>query len=110
MDVKNLNIKNRVFSLPTKVVNVFDFIPEKLDIQKKGDDEIGIYYIDHDLGPFYLVIDDLKGYFEKNNGSMYLTLVSNYEHDKYVNIWEKIKTQLMKLLMINVVNLVKIMG
>ena len=47
MNVKNLNIKNRVFTLPTKLVNIFDFIPEKLDIQREEDDEISIYYIDY---------------------------------------------------------------
>ena len=42
-----------------------------------------------------MVIDDLSGYFENNNGNKYLTLVSNNDqdvvHDKYVKVWEEIK-------------------
>ena len=91
MEIKKLDIRNRVFTLPARLFNILDFNPEKLDIQKEGNDEIGIYYIDYDLDPFCLVIDDLNGYFEENNGDKYLTLIIDDKEDKYVKVWEEIK-------------------
>ena len=37
MNIKKLDVKNIVFALPEKLVNIFDFIPKKLHIQKEGD-------------------------------------------------------------------------
>ena len=97
--IKTINLKNRVFTLPAKIVNVLDFNPEKLDVLKEGDDKIGIYYIDYDLDPLYLVIDDLKGYFdcnsiEENCGNKYLTLIFHDKDQKamYTRVWETIKS------------------
>ena len=75
MDTKRLDIKNKAFFLPAKMINLLDFNPEKLKINKEETDEIGIYYISYDTGPFYLTIDDMCGYFEENNGGKYLNLV-----------------------------------
>ena len=101
MGVEKLDIKNRVFTLPAKLVNIFDVNPEKLDIQKERNDDISIYYIRYDLDPFYLVIDDLCGYFEEKGGNKYLTLISNRDqdviHDKYVKVWEEIKKAINKV-------------
>ena len=48
-------------------VNIFDFNPKKLSIKKGtdafSDDPEYIYYVKYNKDPFYLVIDDLKGYF-----------------------------------------------
>ena len=90
-----------MFALSAKLVNIFDFNPEKLDIQIERNDDIGIYYIRYDLDPFYLVIDDLCEYFEENDGSKYLRLVSSGDqdviHDKYVGFWEEIKKAINKV-------------
>ena len=61
-----------------------------------------IYYINYDKNPFYLVIDDLQGYFErlkglgsaaKNEYNKYLTLIVKSQRQKiiYIKIWEEIK-------------------
>ena len=60
----SIDIKNRLFTLFAKVANIFDFNSKRLRIQKTGSVETCIYYIDYDKDPFYLVINDLKGYFE----------------------------------------------
>ena len=59
------------------MVNIFSFSPNKLSVEKVGSDDLGIYYIYYDEDSFYLVIDDLKGYFEKNddNDNKYLNLI-----------------------------------
>ena len=82
MSVISLNVKNKMFTYFAKLVNIFDFNPKRLNIQKEGDDEIGIYYINYDEDPFYLVIDDLKGYFEENDGNKYLTIIFQSKNKK----------------------------
>ena len=56
----SLDIKNRLFTLFAKVVNIFDFNSKRLNIQKEISGEKCIYYINYNKNPFYLVIDDLK--------------------------------------------------
>ena len=49
------------------MVNIPDFNPKKLSIEKVyaiNDELEHIYYIKYGGDPFYLVIDDLKGYFK----------------------------------------------
>ena len=52
------------------MVNILDFNPKKLSIEKvcpiNGKLE-HIYYIKYHKDPFYLIIDDLKGYFKYSN-------------------------------------------
>ena len=64
-----------------------------MNIQKEGTDEIGIYYIKYDKNPFYLVIDDLKGYLEENDDNKYLTMIFKSKSQKmmYTRILEEIK-------------------
>ena len=92
MSVISLNVKNKLFTFFAKLVNILDFNPKKLNIQKEGNDEIGIYYISYDLNSFYLVIDDLKVYFEENDGNNYLKIIFASEGQKmmYMRVWEEI--------------------
>ena len=49
------------------MVNILDFNPKKLSIVKVcaiNDELERIYYVKYDNNPFYLIIDDLKGYFK----------------------------------------------
>ena len=72
-----LNIENKLYTVFNNFVNIFSFNSKKLSVQKVGGSDLGIYYIYHDEDSFYLVIDDSKGYFEKNDGNSnkYLTLI-----------------------------------
>ena len=63
----SIKIKDPLFTFRTRFVNILDFNPKKLSIQKECaiNDEIErIYYVKYDEDLFYLVIDDLKGYFK----------------------------------------------
>ena len=71
----SLDIKNILFTLFAKLVNILGFNPKSLNIQKEGSGDICIYYINNNKNPFHLVIDDLKGYFEENNDNKYLTMI-----------------------------------
>ena len=89
----SLDIKNRLFTVFEKTVNIFDFNSKRLNIKKEGRGEKCIYYINYNKNPFYLVINDLKGYFEENNDNKYLTMIFKSKSQKmmYTRIWEEIK-------------------
>ena len=103
----SIKIKVPLFTYRARLVNILDFNPKKLSIEKVcaiNDDQEHIYYIKYGGDPFYLVINDLKGYFkyskEKNT-----TELSSLKHRKelkfiiedqkqekiYNQIWNKIK-------------------
>ena len=89
----SLDIKNKLFTLFAKLVNNLDFNPKRLSIEKTGSGETCIYYIEYDKDPFYLVIDNLKGYFEQNDDNKYLTMIFMSKSQKmmYMKKWEEIK-------------------
>ena len=63
----SIKIKDPLFTYRARLVNILDFNPQKLSIEKVcaiNDEEEYIYYINYGGDPFYLVIDDLKGYFK----------------------------------------------
>ena len=63
----SIKIKNPLFTHHARFVNILDFNPKKLSIEKVcaiNDDLEHIYYVKYDKDPFYLIIDDLKGYFK----------------------------------------------
>ena len=103
----SIKIKDPLFTYRAQLVNILDFNPKKLSIEKVcaiDDEQEHIYYIKYGGDPFYLVISGLKGYFkcskEKN-----ATEPSSSEHKKelefiiedqkqakiYNQIWNKIK-------------------
>ena len=88
----SIDIKNRLLTLFSKVVNILDFNSKRLNIQKTGSGEVCIYYIKYDKNPFCLVIDDLKGNFEQNDDNKYLTMIftSKSQNMMYTRIWEEI--------------------
>ena len=59
-----LGIKNRLFFHPAKLNNILDINLNKISVSNilKNDDLV-IYYIKYKNNIFYLVIDDVKGYF-----------------------------------------------
>ena len=63
----SIKIKNPLFTYYSPFVNILDFNPKKLSIEKVcaiNDNLERIYYVKYDEDPFYLIIDDLKGYFK----------------------------------------------
>ena len=63
----SIKIKDSIFTYRARLVNILDFNPKKLSIEKVcaiNDEKEYIFYIKYGGDPFYLVIDDLKGYFK----------------------------------------------
>ena len=63
----SIKIKDPLFTSHKQLFNIFDFNPKILNIEKVtgnvNDKLEDIYYVKYDKDPFYLVINDLKGYF-----------------------------------------------
>ena len=90
--MKSLNITNRCsFDLVAKLVNLMDVdVNNKLSVNHVGTEELGIFYITYDDAPFYLVVDDVKGFIEENSGAKYLTASFFKKNSMYDRIWKKI--------------------
>ena len=58
----SIKIKDPLFTYHAQLVNILDFNPKELSIEKVC--AINMCYVKYDGDPFYLVIDDLKGYFK----------------------------------------------
>ena len=96
----SIKIKDPLFTYHARLVNILDFNPKKLSIEKvcSINDEIErIYYVKYGGDPFYLVIDDLKGYFkhskEKCTTEKQLKFIIEDQRKRkiYSQIWDKIK-------------------
>ena len=90
-----LKIKNKLFLHPAKLNNILDINLDKIRVENTLSlNDLGIYYIKYDENVFYLIIGDIKGYFETNgDGVNYLTIIfDNEKYEKiFKSIWNKIK-------------------
>ena len=91
----SIKIKDPLFTFRTRLGNILDFNPKKLSIQKVCaiNDEIErIYYVKYDEDPFYLVIDDLKGYFKYSEEKELKFIIEDQSKRKiFDQIWDRIK-------------------
>ena len=94
----SINIKDPLFTNNhVQLVNILDFNPKNLNIEKVTDainnDTEYIYYVKYGKNPFYLVIDDLKGYFRyyKEIKELEIIIEDQNQAKIYNQIWDKIK-------------------
>ena len=64
MRITSLGIINNLSANNTKIINMLDFDSKKLSIVEINNNETHVYY---DHNPFFLSIDNLKGYFEEHD-------------------------------------------
>ena len=109
-NIKEINIKNRTYYFFDDMINIKDFDPSLLKIDKKSYENTDIYYIgyitvkDHNyvkinsLNSFYLVISEVDGYIKEKNGNKYLVFdVANKNNEvvkTYSEIWYVIKNEI----------------
>ena len=94
----SIKIKDPLFTYHARLVNILDFNPKKLNIEKVCaiiDELQRIYYVKYDGDPFNLIIDDLKGYFkyskEKDRKELEFIIEDQRKRKIYNQIWDKIK-------------------
>ena len=94
----SIKVKNPLFTYYLRLVNILDFNPKKLSIEKVcaiNDKLERIYYVKYDKDPFYLITDDLKGYFkyskEKDRKELEFIIEDQRKKKNYNQIWDKIK-------------------
>ena len=89
------------------MINITNFDPHLLKIDKKSYKNIDIYYIGHttmkdsdcvkinSVNPLHLIIDEVDGHFEEKNGNKYLVVDFSDKNKevliKYTKIWDEIK-------------------
>ena len=90
------------------MIDIKDFDPSLVKIDKKSYKNIGIYQIGYitiksisdceninSVNPLYLMIGEVDGYIEENNGNKYLTFASTDKNkkvlEKYTGLWDEIK-------------------
>ena len=81
---KQLNIKNRTYYFYNDLINLEDFDPSLLKLDKKSSIHISIYYIGYVkkqpeynidiVNPLYLLIIKLDGFIEEKECSKYLNI------------------------------------
>ena len=91
----SIKIKDHIFTYRTQVINILDFNPKNISIEKVcaiNDELDRIYYVKYDRDPFYLVIDDLKGCFKYSEEKKLEFVIEDQKKRKIYNqIWDRIK-------------------
>ena len=106
-NIKEINIKKSNILLFDDMTNIKDFDPSLIEIHKTSYKNTGIHYIGYitkkdsyhvkinSVNPLYLIIGEVDGYIEENNGNKYLTFASTDNNkkvlEKYTKLWDEIK-------------------
>ena len=92
--VKELKIDSTLWPTPSKLVNLLNFKPDKISIKTESNtkNNIKVHNIRYENGGFYLIIDNLEGYFDfsDNLGSLNMLFVDNDQQNKYYQVWKEI--------------------
>ena len=96
--VKDINIKIQTYYFFNYNVNIEYFDPNNIKIDENSYKNILIYYIGYvaikeyikmySVNPLYLIFRYVNGYFKKNNGNKYLTLVPTNESKENTKKYE----------------------
>ena len=90
---KELKNDSTLWAIPSKLVNLLDFNPDKISIKTENHaNDIKVYYRRYESGGFYLIIDDLDGYFyfSHNLGHLSLLFDDDDKQNKYCQVWKQI--------------------
>ena len=110
LTTKQMNIKSRTYYFYDDLINIKNFDPGLLKLDKKESMDIGIYYIGYvtkkpeykinSVNPLCSLVDEIDDFVEEKEGSKYLNTSltdSNSEVLKnYAEVWSGIKNQIKK--------------
>ena len=101
---KLLNIKNGTYYFHDDLINLKNFDPSLLNLNKKLSMDISIYYIEYittksindyenitSVNPLYLIINDIYGYIEESNGNKCLSFASTDKNKEVLKKYIKLK-------------------
>ena len=93
--IKELRIDGTLWAAPSKLVNLLEFNPDKISIKTENNtnNDIKVHYVRYEHGGFYLVIDDIEGYFYFSHNLGHLNLLfddDNNKQNKYYQVWIEI--------------------
>ena len=109
--VKQINIKNQTYYFYNDMINIKNFDPILLKIDRKSYKDIGIYNIGYitikkiddcetiySVNPLYLLVNHANGYIEEKGVNKYLIFDSTDENKellkKYNDVWNGIKDKI----------------
>ena len=110
-DLKQINIKNRIYYFFSNMISLKNFEPNLLKIDRRSYKNIGIYNIGYitikkiddyeniySVNPLYLIIAHANGYIEEKGVNKYLVFDSTDENKellkKYNDVWNGIKNKI----------------
>ena len=113
-EVKQINIKNRIYYFYNDIINLKNCEPKLLKIDRKSYKNVGIYNIGYikikkiddceniySVNPLYLLVNHASGYIEEKNGNKYLIFDSVDENKevlkKYTDLWDGIKNKIKEI-------------
>ena len=101
--IRELKIDSTLWATPAKIINLLDFDPKKISIDTElnsisntpdasSKDLIEVHEVRYDDGGFYLVIDDIKGYFNLSNnvGGILDMILTNDQKNNYHQVWKEV--------------------
>ena len=109
-EVKQINTKNQTHNSYKDMINIKNFEPNLLKINRKSYKNIGIYNIGYitikkigvckniySLNPLYLLVNNPSWYIKEKNGNNFLIFDSTDENkeilEKYSDVWSGIKNK-----------------
>ena len=92
--IRELKIDSTLWATPAKIVNLLDFKPEKLSIEKESNtnNDIKVHDVRYENGGFYLTVDNIRGFFNFSNnlGTLTMLFADIDQQDKYHQVWKEI--------------------
>ena len=101
--IRELKIDSTLWATPTRIINLLDFDPKKISIDMElnsisntpdasSKDLRDIHEVRNDDGGFYLVTDDIKGYFnlDDNVGGILDMILTDDQKNKYHQVWKEV--------------------
>ena len=106
--IKQMNTKNRTCYFYIDMINIKDFDPKLLKLNKKSYKNTDVYYIGYitkndeykinSVNPLYLLGHRIDRFIEEKRGNKYLNIAfidsNNEVLNKYAEVWSGIKDQI----------------
>ena len=93
-EIKELEIDSTLWTTPSKIINLLDFKPETLSTETKNNsnNNIKVHHVRYENGGFYLIIDNIRGYFNFSNnlGTLNMIFANDDQQNKYHQVWKEI--------------------